>query len=171
MVSGLSHRWCDSFSYSEYSAYLCGKRVDERTRTAFLLITSLLARVLGCPDASGFRHVYAVFRFVEVYRCPLRTNVYQPGCGNYWCALVGFGRPKSELPISVTLSEPGIDGSLQVSVVKRAATSQQVGSRGVLGEGRCADHAGVGAQGCLLNFDQISARRKGAQVYLLTGAL
>ena len=50
MVSGLSHRWCGSFSYSEYSAYLCGKRVDERTRTADLLITSALLTIWVQPN-------------------------------------------------------------------------------------------------------------------------
>ena len=51
-----------SFYCSVYSAYLWAKqRADERTRTADLLITSLLALVLACPSASGFRLAYAGF--------------------------------------------------------------------------------------------------------------
>src|SRR5215208_4261366 len=49
--------------------------------------------------------------------------------------------------------------------------SQQAISRGALGKGRRADHAGIEAQGCLLNFDQVSAWGASANVYLLTGAL
>ena len=37
------------------------KRADERTRTADLLITSLLAHVLARPAVSGNRAIYAVF--------------------------------------------------------------------------------------------------------------
>jgi len=36
-------------------------RADERTRTADLLITSLLAHVLACTGASGFQLIYAGF--------------------------------------------------------------------------------------------------------------
>ena len=54
--------WCqqasgllpEAFSFPEHSAYLWAKRrADERTRTADLLITSLLARVLTRPYVSG----------------------------------------------------------------------------------------------------------------------
>jgi hypothetical protein len=52
------------------------QRADERTRTADLLITSLLAYILACPTASGFPPIYAVFDDLAVSLCPLRTSLY-----------------------------------------------------------------------------------------------
>src|SRR5215211_4502541 len=56
------------------------RRADERTRTADLLITSLLAYVLACTGASGNCLVYGVFDGLGVSVCPLCTSAYQPGC-------------------------------------------------------------------------------------------
>jgi hypothetical protein len=45
------------FAFTFYLQIATKKRADERTRTADLLITSLLAHVLVCTDASG-NHAY-----------------------------------------------------------------------------------------------------------------
>ena len=71
----------EATAYVVYSAYLSQiERADERTRTADLLITSVLAHVLDCTTASGNRLVYGVFDDLALSLCPLRTSSYQPGC-------------------------------------------------------------------------------------------
>jgi hypothetical protein len=51
-----------NLAFGKNSAYLRQFwRADERTRTADLLITSLLAHVLARTGASGFQLVYAGF--------------------------------------------------------------------------------------------------------------
>jgi hypothetical protein len=52
------------------------KRADERTRTADLLITSLLAHVLARTGASGNWLVYGVFGTSGERVCPLCTSLY-----------------------------------------------------------------------------------------------
>jgi hypothetical protein len=70
------------FLHSEYSAYLRRlERADERTRTADLLITSLLKHVLARSGASGncaclgaFRHAGANLVSVAYHLVPARLQ-------------------------------------------------------------------------------------------------
>src|SRR5215203_608497 len=81
------------------------RRADERTRTADLLITSLLAHVLACTGASGNWLVYGVFDDLGVSVCPLCTSAYEPGCsmGCSTCVvgmrLCGSGASRSRISI------------------------------------------------------------------------